>query len=90
MEDLLRSIPVFSDEARSLDSHAKERYLQNISLVYRVDPAALTCEQFSPECLPPVEVSDLLWYLVLETSHYTDQTFRAYKSCQEYKWPLVL
>ena len=71
-EDILQKIPVLSSYAKGLENHIKERYLKKISVV-GVDPAALPSEQLSPECLPPIEVSDLLSYLVLETSHYTNK-----------------
>ena len=59
------------------------RYLKKISVV-GVDPAAIPSEQFSSECLPPIEVSDLLSYLVLETSYYTNKPFKAFKSLEAY------
>ena len=52
--------------------------------VVGVDPAAIPSEQFSSECLPPIEVSDLLSYLVLETSYYTNKQFKAFKSLEAY------
>ena len=66
-----KGIPVLSEYAKSLESRVKERYSQKISVI-GVDPVNITAEQFSPECLPPV-VSDLLSYLVLETSFYTNK-----------------
>ena len=59
------------------------RYLKKISVV-GVDPATIPSEQFSSECLPPIEVSDLLSYLVLETSYYTNKQFKAFKSLEAY------
>ena len=44
--------------------------------------AAIPSEQFSSECLPPKEVLDLLSYLGLETSYYTNQQVRAFKSLE--------
>ena len=82
-EDLLHMIPMLSSYAKSLESHVKERYLKKISVV-GVDPAAIPTEQFSPEYLPPIEVSDLLSYLVLETSYYTNKQFKAFKSLEAY------
>ena len=82
-EDILQKIPVLSSYAKGLENHIKERYFKKISVV-EVDPAALPSEQLSPECLPPIEVSDLLSYLVLETSHYTNKQFKAFKSLQAY------
>ena len=79
-------IPVLSSYAKNLESHVQERYLlylKKISVV-GVDPVAIPSEQFSSECLPPIEVSDLLSYLVLETSYYTNQQFKAFKSLEAY------
>ena len=71
-------IPVLSSYLKHLESHVRERYLKTISVV-GVDPAAIPSEQqFSSECLPPVVVSDLLSYLVLETSYYTNKQFKAF------------
>ena len=78
-----KGIPVLSEYAKSLDSRVKERYSQKISVI-GVDPASKPAEQFSPECLPPVEVSDLLSYLVLETSFYTNKQFKAFKSLEAF------
>ena len=76
-------IPVLSSYGKNLESHVRERYLKKISVV-GVDPAAIPSEQFSSECLPPIEVSDLLSYLVLETSYYTNKQFKAFKSLEAY------
>lgn len=37
-----------------------------------------------PECLPPIEATDLLSYLVLVTSFYTAKQFKAFKSLEAY------
>ncbi|XP_027054263.1 uncharacterized protein LOC113681366 [Pocillopora damicornis] len=50
-----------------------------------IDPAAIPKEQFHSECLPPIEASDLLSYLVLETSYSTNKQFKAFKSLKAYK-----
>ena len=52
--------------------------------VVGVDPAAIPREQFHLECLPPIEVSDLLSYLVLETSYCTNHQFKAFKNVEAY------
>lgn len=80
-QDILQRILVLSSYAKGLENHIKEQYLKKISVV-GVDPAALPSEQLSPECLPPIAVSDLLLYLVLETSYYTNKQFKAFKSLQ--------
>ena len=77
-ENILLRIPVLSSYAEGLESHVRERYVKKISVV-GVDPAAIPKEQFHSECLPPIEVSDLLSYLVLETSYYTNKQFKAFK-----------
>lgn len=73
---------MLSEYAESLESW-KERCLQKISVI-GVDPASIPAEKFSPKCLPPVEVSDLLSYLVLETSFYTKKQFKAFKSLEAF------
>jgi len=78
-----KGIPVFSEYAKSLESRVKERYSQKISVI-GVDPASIPTKQFSPECLPPVEVLDLLSYRVLETSFYTNKQFKAFKSLEAF------
>ncbi|XP_020623195.1 tolloid-like protein 1 [Orbicella faveolata] len=83
VNDLLGSIPVLSEYAKSLESRVKERYSQKISVI-GVDPESITAEQFSPEFLPPVEVSALLSYLVLETNFYTNKQFKAFKSLEAF------
>ena len=68
---------MLSEYAKALEGRVKERYLQKISVI-RVGPASIPTDQFSPECLPPVEILDFLSYLVLETSYYTNQQFKAF------------
>lgn len=68
-----------SEYAGTLDKQVKWRSLEKISVV-RVDPISILSEHFDPECLPHIEATDLLGYFVLETSFYTRQQFKAYKS----------
>ena len=49
-----------------------------------VDPFLISCQKYDAECLPPTESIDLVSYLVLETSHYTKEQFKAFKSLQAY------
>ena len=58
------SIPVLSEFAKSLESQVKTRYIQKIFLL-GVDPVSIPTERFDPECLPPLEATDMLGYLVL-------------------------
>ena len=71
----------------NVEEHVKQRYLQNISSI-GVDRALiegkLTLRTRQPDCLPPVESIDLLFYLVLETSFYAQQQFKAFRSLQAY------
>ena len=48
-------------------SYRKKQYLAKRSVI-GVDLASIPKEQFNGECLPPIEVSDFLGYLVLEAS----------------------
>ena len=41
-------------------------------------------KHFEADCLPPVESTDLLFYLVLETSFYKQQDFKALRSLEAY------
>lgn len=88
LEDLAKVVPVLSEYAKSLDSHIKRRYLQKVSLV-GVDPASIPSDQFDPDCLPPIEATDLVSYLVLETSYYTKQQFKAYKSLEAFNQMVI-
>lgn len=83
MDSELEDDPVLSDSVKGLETRVQERYLAKISVI-GVDPASIPKEQFNGECLSPIEVSDLLGYLVLETSHYTRKEFKAYKSLNPY------
>ena len=49
-----------------------------------IDPFIIPCEQFNPECLPAIEQSDLFGYLVLQTSYYTNDQFKNYRSLEAY------
>ena len=80
-----KCFPVLSDVAKKLEGHVYTRYLQKIGVV-GVDPACLVGEKLDPECLPPMESTDLLSFLVLETSFYTLKQFKAYKSLDSYNY----
>ncbi|XP_068743620.1 uncharacterized protein [Montipora capricornis] len=72
-----------SDYANKLEPKVKKRYLEKISPI-GIDPVLIEGKNFQPDCLPPVESTDLLFYLVLETSYYTKQQFKAFRSLQAY------
>ena len=77
------SVPELSEYATSLESHIKQLYLQKIEKI-GVDPVNIPDEERDPECLPPKEQSDLFSFLVLETSYYTNDQFKNYKSLEAY------
>ena len=49
-----------------------------------VDAVLIDGKHFEGVCFPPVESTDLLFYLVLETSFYTQQQFKAFRSLEAY------
>jgi hypothetical protein len=71
------------DYANQLEVNEKKRYIDKISCI-GIDPFIIPENNFDPECLPPVESMDLVSYLVLETSYYTQQQFKAFRSLQAY------
>lgn len=83
IEELSKSIPVLSEYVKSLDAHVKLRYLKKIS-VLGIDPQVVPCEQFSADILPPIEATDIVSYLIFETSFYTKEQFKAYKSLEAF------
>ena len=68
------SFPI-SEYAKQLDFPVRDRYLQKIAAI-GIDPVLVEGKDFKPDCLPPVESTDILWYLVLETSFYTQKQFK--------------
>ena len=72
-----------SDYANNLDPHVKKRYSEKISCV-GIDPILIPEEMYDPNCLPPVESMDLPSSLVLETSYYSKDQFKAFRSLEAY------
>ena len=72
-----------SDYAKNLEENVKSRYFEKISVVW-IDPATPIDANLDPECLPPIEPTDLLCYLVMDTSFYTKEQFKAFKSMEAY------
>lgn len=52
--------------------------------VIGMDPLLVPLQKYTPECLPPVEACDILSYLVLETSFYTKEQFKNFRSLLAY------
>ena len=63
------SFPI-SENAKKLDLPIRDRYLQKISAI-GIDPVLIEGKHFQPDCLPPLESTDILFYLVLKTRFYT-------------------
>ena len=62
---------------------AKKRYQEKISVLNGVDPFLAGLGE-PVEAVPPVDASDLLSYLVLQTNYITAKQFKAYKSLEAY------
>ena len=73
-----------SDYAKKLDPKVKRYYEEKIAAVGMIEG-----KYFQPDCLPLVESTDLLFYLVLETSYYTKQQFRSFRRLEAYNRRLV-
>lgn len=65
------SIPL-SDYANKLEPKVKKSYLAKISAI-GINPVLIESKKFELDCLPPVESTDILFYLVSETSYYRKQ-----------------
>ncbi|CAH3156976.1 unnamed protein product [Pocillopora meandrina] len=76
------SFPI-SEYAKQLDFPVRDRYLQKIAAI-GIDPVLVERKDFKPDCLPPVESTDILCYLVLETSFYSQKQFKAFRSLEAY------
>lgn len=78
--------PALSPYAQLLPDEAKARYKDKIKVVGSLDPFLLPASGSSaiPTDLPPVEASDIVAYLVLQTSYLTTKQFKAHKSLEAY------
>lgn len=72
-----------SSYARGLSGPAMTRYRDKISLICGYDPM-LGVPRGAEVVVPPVDASDLVSYLVLETSFYSAQQFKARKGLEAY------
>ena len=71
-KDQSASFSQLSDYGKKLDLHARKRYIKKNSVI-GIDPVLIPDVKLDPECLPSVEAADLLSFLVLETSYYTNK-----------------
>ena len=72
-----------SGYAKKLDQHVQTRYLENIAAI-GTHLVLIEGKRFEQDCLPPVESTDVLLYLVLDTSFYTHQQLEAFRSLEVY------
>lgn len=80
-----------SDYLLSLEREHKDiaaRYRDKIRVIKCMDPFTFTPEEMgtSIELFPPVTACDIVSYLVLTHSFYTNQQMKAYKSLAGYKY----
>ena len=57
--------------------------MEKVSII-GIDPVLISEQKLDSKCLPPVEAADLLSYLVLDTSYYTNMQFKAFRSLSAY------
>ena len=62
----------------------RKRYFEKISSINGVDPYALTSSGLNTDTLPTIEMPDVFNYLVLGTSTYTSDQFKAFRSLETY------
>ena len=73
--------PKLSAHAIKLTGEARQRYLDKISIISAYDPF-LGAPKEAASVVPPVDALDLVSYLVLETSFYTKEQFKARKGLE--------
>lgn len=79
---------VESQYCTALDPVSKQRYIDLINKYVGRDPYLIKRNEFSTEFadLPRIEAVDITNYLVLQTSFYTKQQMKAYKSLEAYNF----
>ena len=73
-----------SSYADKLPNEAKARYLQKLSLIDGEDPFEVSTSGGNDCPLPPVDASDIVSYLVLQTSFISAKQFKAHHSMEAY------
>ena len=73
-----------SDYAESLPNDAKARYKEKLNVVGGIDHFQTRNIGELDDCLPDVDASDLVSYLVLQTSFLTAKQFKARKGLEAY------
>ena len=72
----------------TLDEEQKERYFDKLSIIGNTDPYCLKPESLSLDIKssPDVTPSDVILYLVYQTSYYSMEQMLAYKSLEAYNF----
>ena len=73
-----------SNYGENLATEAKARYLDKLRIIGSVDPLCISTVSCESCALPPVDASDIVSYLVLQTSFVTAKQFKAHKSMEGY------
>lgn len=86
MEDTVESQE--SSYCATLDPVSRERYKQIVKKYIGRDPYSLKMSEYTTEVkdLPTIEAVDITNYLVLQTSYYTRQQMKAFKSLEAYNF----
>ena len=74
---------LLSSYAESLKCEALTRYKEKIEAISSLDQFGADLGE-ATESVPPVEASDLVAYLVLQTNFITTKQFKAHKSLEAY------
>ena len=72
-----------SSYTENLSEDANRRYKENIKIINGLDPF-VDCLVEPMDVVPPVEASDLVSYLVLQTSFVTSKQFKGHTSLNSY------
>ncbi len=85
----MATVGKLSSYAEGLGCEAKKRYLEKLQVIAGQDPFLLASNRVGgavtrAKDLPQVEASDIVSYLVLQTSFLTAKQFKAHKSLEAY------
>ena len=75
-----------SEYANNLPSDAKARYVEKLDFIGGIDPFQTANVGELDDHLPDVDASDLVSYLVLQTSFVTAKQFKARKGLEAYQF----
>ena len=74
---------ILSSYAESLKCETLTRYKEKVEAISSLDPFGVDLGA-ATESVPPLEASDLVAYLVLQTNFITTKQFKAHKSLEAY------